>query len=119
MILSGADRPDVADHVRQCSRCREFLEACVKLDRALRDAPRPALSADFAARVRRAIAAQSPCGRAEWLPVLLDAIGYGSLALAVGLLIQSAPAYGVWTTAGAALVAAVWFRFEDGVTGLR
>ncbi len=118
LILSGLERPDVADHVAHCSRCREFLEACERLDKAFRRAPRPTLPADFSARVRRRIAAQPPRGRAEWLPLLLDAIGYGSLALAAGLLIQSAPLYGVWTTTGAALVAAVWFRSEDGVTGL-
>ncbi len=113
LILSGERPPALEEHLASCARCRVFRDACAAMDQTLAATLKsPELPADFAARVRRAIEAGAPPLERRWVPGLLDAIGYGSLALALGLLFQAAPVYGLGASAGGVVLATAWFGMQ-------
>lgn len=92
--VDGAEAVDSADlvalHLRECDGCREFYRTQLEMDSSLEAAfPRPELSPDFHANLRRAMGRNSmpasfPASMPAWkefLPEVVQGIGYASLSV--------------------------------------
>jgi anti-sigma factor RsiW len=106
-----ADHALLESHIAGCGDCRAFLATQQELDRRLQDSiAHPALSPAFGPRLAGRIAAQRHAPRFRRLPKVLDWIGYLSLALVAGRLVQQVPDAGAWL-AMAGVAGSVAFSF--------
>jgi hypothetical protein len=86
-----------------------------ELDRRLSGSiPQPALSPAFGRRLAARIAEQRHTPRFRRLPLVLDWIGYLSLAYAAGRLIQQAPHAGAWIALAGCTGSAAYSLWETG-----
>lgn len=111
---SPADSALLESHIAACTACRAYLAEQQELDlRLAKSLPQPELSANFRPLLDARIDTERRAPRFEWLPRLLDGIGYVSLSAVGGYLLQQLPhfrdvigiavlsacaAYGVWET---------------------
>jgi anti-sigma factor RsiW len=105
----------VESHLAGCAGCRAFLETQQELDRKLtRSLPRPALSPAFGPRLagRLAVARHGPWFRR--FPLVLDSVGYLSLAFLCGRLIEQLPHAGAWLALAASAGSVVFSLWETG-----
>jgi anti-sigma factor RsiW len=94
---SPADCALLESHIAACGECRGYLARQQELDlRLAKSVVRPALSPAFNSNLAELIAAQRRAPQFLWLPRILNAIGYLSLALAAGCLLQQLPNAGAW-----------------------
>jgi anti-sigma factor RsiW len=112
---SPAEIARLEAHVAACGDCRAFLETQQELERRLsRSLPQPAVSAAFGNRLAAEIARQRYAPRFRRLPLVLDWIGYLSLAYAASRLIEQVPHAGVWISLAGGAGAAVFSLWETG-----
>ena len=111
----AASPPDSAlleSHIAACADCRGYLAQQQELDlRMAKSMARPALSPAFDARLAARIAVEGRTPRFLWLPRVLDAVGYLSLATAAGCLIQQLPNAASWVglvSIGASAAFGLW-----------
>lgn len=116
---SPADRALLEAHVAGCLGCREFLVEQQQLHARLSQSLRAvSLSPAFQPGLSRRIAEQRPAPRFRRLPRVLDSVGYLSLALAAGCLIQQLPHAAMWVGM-AALAGSAGFGVWESAKALR
>jgi anti-sigma factor RsiW len=112
---SPADRTLLESHIAACGGCRAELAVQQELDlRLAKSLVRPALSPAFAAHLAARIAIERRTPQFRWLPRILDAIGYLSLASAAGNLIQQLPHAATWIGMAALAGSAAFGLWETG-----
>ncbi len=101
-------------HLAGCPECRSFLELQREIDHALaRVVGKPALSPAFRQNLMRRVEAESRA-RLCWVPVVLDVIGYSSVAAIGGIVLSVVvpPGYASWVAVAAYAAAGVWLGFR-------
>ena len=110
-----ADIACLEAHAAACADCRAFLEQQRELDRRLaRSIPQQALSPAFGHRLAARISQQRQVPQFRRLPLVLDWIGYLSLAYAASRLIQQLPHAGAWITVIGVAGSAAFGLWETG-----
>lgn len=108
--LGAEERSRVEAHLCECPECRSFFEMQRELDQTLlRAIGKPAPSPAFKQSVMRRVEAE-PRGRLGWVPVVLDVIGYSSVAAIGGVVLSVVvPAgYAGWALVVAYAGAGTW-----------
>ncbi len=101
-------------HLAACPECRSFFELQRELDHALaRVVGKPAPSAAFRQNLMRRVEAESRA-RLRWVPVVLDVIGYTSVAAIGGVVLSvTVPlAHASWVAVAAYAAAGIWLGFR-------
>jgi anti-sigma factor RsiW len=110
-----ADCALLESHIAACAGCRAYLAEQQELDLRLKKSLlRPELSPAFAPRLAARIAVERRAPQFLWIPRILDAIGYLSLASAAGYLIQQLPHAGIWVGLAALAASAAFGLWETG-----
>jgi anti-sigma factor RsiW len=118
--LAAAERGRVEAHVAECPACRAFLEVQRELDAALREAiGRPEPSAAFGERILRRVAREAE-PRRNWVPLILDAVGFSAIAALGSVVIQAwlSPAQFAWLMMGASATFLWWMSWRSLREGL-
>jgi anti-sigma factor RsiW len=112
---SPADSALLESHTAACAHCRAALAIQQEMDlRLAKSLVKPALSSDFAANLTARIAAERRKPQFRYLPRVLNAIGYLSVATAAGCLIQQLPNAGAWVGMAALAASAAFGVWEMG-----
>ncbi|MEI9976235.1 MAG: hypothetical protein WDO73_31830 [Ignavibacteriota bacterium] len=94
---SAADSALLESHIAACTDCRAYLAMQQELDlRLAKSLVKPTLSPAFAGQLAARIAAESRKPQFHYLPRILNAIGYLSIATASGYLLQQLPDAGAF-----------------------
>jgi anti-sigma factor RsiW len=112
---SAADSTLLESHIAACAGCRAELAVQQELDlRLAKSLVRPPLSPAFGSRLAARIAAERRAPRLQWLPRVLNGIGYLSMASAAGYLIQQLPDAATWIGMAALTASAAFALWETG-----